>query len=409
MSWTGFKYGQKARHYAEYWLPTGASLGDGGSRGCLIYAPGGGWSASTQRAFYATRDQFTIDAGGNEVGNRLFLEKIEDAGNTNYTVISMMYGMAYSGYYNGGVGPEYSFDRWDAAVSYVKKDLIGKAGNVYECLVANTNVEPTVTSGWETSWRLIPRNDPLGNPEYGNLGLYTKVTSQPAYMDEGIRDVQLMVQFVKQNADAFGIDPEKIVLMGDSAGGNTVGCAAYSAPAKTGIGTSSNDSVARDVHSAGLGAVHNDSSVAGVILEITPSDWRYFEEYANIHGDFLFGMTNADQAAWDSVPDSVKAAVSPLGALKATGNAIPTFLHYYQDYITPSTAQDPPFATGSPYHKADNGEYIRDELLRLGQTNVEFRTVTGADGAPGGSQDHSTQGTQNYTDMMNWLNDLLGF
>ena len=155
----------------------------------------------------------------------------------------------------------------------------------------------------------------------------------------------------------------------------------------------------------------NHSGVLGAILEITPSDYSWFGAGATLHGRNLFGLnftsSNAvGEAEYAAVPDEVKAGISPLGVLKASGKAIPTFLHYFASQLgdggDPGT--DPPWAAQAPYHHARNGYYIQQELLRLGLDAADCPFYDDSNGAG------TVLGGPNIGPLMwTWILNLAGY
>ena len=428
-TWTQFDYGPLAHQIAEYWVPN-----TGSNRPCVIYCPGGGWSTTSQRAFYDPN-----------VGKPFFKEQIEvneAVSGLEVVCISMMYGMAYHDFNNDAFGSDIAWASWDLNTNYTRNDVLaynptgiaawvsgnsysigdqvanssgtGPVNEIFECIVAHTaggSTEPGDGANWETNWvslnttnerrsyeciqdvtapivssepvkgtawqdywRPLPPNSVANAAEVVSGGDLRKVASVSSILNEGIRDVQTMVHFMKAHADYFGINPNKIVLMGDSAGGNTCGAAAYAQSAPFAQRYSRVNNTSRELAAgASLKTPVIDSGVAAVILEITPSDMTWFGKGASLHGRNLFGInfTANDTAAeteYGLIPDEIKSSLSPLGVLKATGRALPTFLHYFGSQLgdggDPGTS--PPWTTEAPYHHARNGYYIQQELLRLG-------------------------------------------
>lgn len=224
-------------------------------------------------------------------------------------------------------------------------------------------IEPAETSfpvACFSSWFGMHRYDfsltggsSANDPTLAQLGEYP---TTPRYLDSGVRDFQRLVQHVKEHAAEYGIDPENGIVMGSSAGGQVAGCAAYdySAPFY-------------GEHTAPTARKHVSrvsSSVKGAVLTITPDDWRHHPQLSLQRG--LFGIST--QAEWDVIRPGDKAALSPLGVLRQTRRALPTFLWYLEEF-TGAPDQMPPYPAGY-LHGSGNGFQIHSFLESLGGDSV---------------------------------------
>jgi len=398
----------------------------------LIYIPGGGWSTTSERGFYEASVQKPVftEIEANELVSGEEIVCISAMYSlAAYDFYNSVAGQSQS-HPSWATSTTYSFDNyvfhnpgvpeWSTSTPYSLDDVVYNNSDepVYRCILAHTSSasdEPGVGGSWTTYWEsvagrrnlapyrcvkstssvadsitepgvgtafedywIIPEKNDIGNRtegtgSHGTTPGYLRCMSKPGKMQSGVRDVALLVKFVKQNATFFGIDPEKIVLYGDSAGGSTCGTVAYSHSSEYSTSTSRNDPIARDMAGALWGAAYQSHDVSGLIGEWMPSDWRNFADYNALHGGNLFGIvsqsTGGNQTEYDRIPASLKAALSPLGSLYASGKHIPTFLNYVGQ-SAPSLGS-PPWS-GAPYHASDNGVQVQTELTRLGETNIEF-------------------------------------
>jgi triacylglycerol lipase len=61
------------------------------------------------------------------------------------------------------------------------------------------------------------------NYRIGALGfLPSTLTAKEGLLNLGLRDQVMAMQWVKENINAIGGDPERVTIMGDSAGGHSV-------------------------------------------------------------------------------------------------------------------------------------------------------------------------------------------
>lgn len=367
-TWTPFRYGRKHHQIGEFWKPAAGS-----ERGCLIYIQGGGWSLPTTDRVYDSL-----------VGLPVFQDGIEPnelvAGEQMVMVSALIASATYDAPVIGG--NDHSPAAWATSTLY----SVGAAfaplyvlngGTVYRCYDTHTSSaadEPGVGANWADYWEVPAANDiglshALRGPQVAG---FSRATSRPGFLDEGVLDLLLLIKYLKQNATSLGIAPLKIALIGDSAGGQICGTAAYSLGTPHVPVINRSDPTTRHLAGARRNAAMLDSSVSGVILEITPDDWRNYPS-SNLHSRNLFGIDGTSQTQeYNLLRPEQKAALSPLGMLKATGRTVPTFLHYpLNDPGDDIGDETPPWATAK-YHHADNGEQIRLELVARGEPNIQF-------------------------------------
>ncbi len=191
--------------------------------------------------------------------------------------------------------------------------------------------------------------DVPNDPSHAVFGEYP---TTPRYLDSSTRDAQRLVQHVKDAATIYGVDPDKCILMGASAGGQVAGVAAYDYSAPY-----------RDQHTSSLSRQHVSSSssrVRALSLSITPDDWRNYSNLGLQRN--LFGITNQEE--WDAIPAHRKAALSPYGVLESTKRPVPTFL-WYDKPFTGAQDQLPPYP-GTDLHGPGNGNQIHELIQSLG-------------------------------------------
>jgi acetyl esterase/lipase len=119
-----------------------------------------------------------------------------------------------------------------------------------------------VSGGWYSTWRPAEESLPLFQPylDAGYTMFAVRHGSSPRYtIPEAIGDVRRAVRFVRNNADDYGIDPEKLGVMGMSAGGHLALV----------LGTTGDDGLA-----SGDEIEKSPSRVAAVVALVPPTDLR---------------------------------------------------------------------------------------------------------------------------------------
>lgn len=95
-------------------------------------------------------------------------------------------------------------------------------------------------------------------------GYTQRYTTNTSYMDTWVLAALDAIQFVKENAAVYNVDPDKIVLSGSSAGGFMAACAGYMTP----LGYSTR----ADAFFTKVGLRSVSTQVAALILHNTPLD-----------------------------------------------------------------------------------------------------------------------------------------
>lgn len=384
-TWTKFSYGFDGPRQAEHWVPGGVPAVATG-RPCLIFIAGDGWNGRDPSAFYED--------------DALFTDHIEPAEFTEPVVVISTWAAGFR-YDRFASGP--SLDDWDVGHgTYDPGDIVEHSSSAWRCLKSHTASAPLTpgAAGAVFTWYELQVND-IGNAQYGKIAPMT-----PGFVGQGTRDLQDLVQFLKENADHFGIDPTKIVLMGTSVGAVQAGAAAFARSAPY---------FGEDQYpAAGSRYTRRESSnVQGVLLSHSPNDWTWFPWIALM--EQLFGEVYTDPGTWRTdVPDQVKAALSPLGTVKETRKVLPTYLRYAGsrfDHV--GGTDDPPYTTGmaDPFHHARNGWEILKFLETLGAPDVVFveDDATATNYERWTSTTDSTIVTDFQEDAWEWLRALWGF
>ena len=393
-TWTRFTYGPQPWQQGMYWVPsddTAPTVNPG--RPCLLYCPGHGWEGRAPSYFFGP------PAGQAEA---LFTGQIEPAELTDEVVCVSIWQASANYDLPHPTRPAWAVDHG----AYAEGDIVSHSGSAWWCRKAHasaSNKEPGAGSLEVWYWLELEANNP------DNFLLATATGEQagpapgllPAFGWTNARDFQRAVQYLKRHRNFFGIDPNKIVGMGSSAGGQAVGAAVFGrqAPALA----QASPAVSRD-H-----AHDRTSDVQGLVLDITPADFNL-----GPFGTLLQNLVgrNYSEAEWDALDTVVKEALSPLPLLKATKRAKPCYLAYSgsrKDHIAGS--DDPPWIDFDAHH-ARNGWELLLELEAQGQTNLVFLE----DSSVGGfferwtSSSASTQvpDTDRALDIWNWLKALWG-
>ena len=193
------------------------------------------------------------------------------------------------------------------------------------------------------------------------------------FVGQQILDAQRCVQFVKDHASDFGINPRKGIVMGNSAGTPPAAGVAYS-PSRPYYGRG---------HPANASPylAYSSSRVAAAHLRWSPADWRDYLD-SNTHSKSHFGVES--QAHWDAVPDLAKGGTSPVELILAHRMAIPTW-GQFNDALSPTAAQDPPFQTPSQAWTSDTAYVVGDRRTNSGDSYYchAAHTDTGGNREPG--------------------------
>ncbi|MEV0444192.1 alpha/beta hydrolase [Streptomyces spectabilis] len=112
-----------------------------------------------------------------------------------------------------------------------------------------------------------------------------------------IRDVRCAVRWVRRHAHTYGVDPERLVLAGSSAGGNLALAAAYArAPSSHAPGAWRAAGTKSERHTRSVCAMR-DSAVAGVVSLYGPTDMRRLIERTVLRADPLMPRLMGGSAA----------------------------------------------------------------------------------------------------------------
>ncbi len=172
-------------------------------------------------------------------------------------------------------------------------------------------------------WELVASND------NSRLRVDGRGDGTPSFGVQGALDMQRLVGYLRANHIKFGIDPDKILTRGDSAGGQGAGLAAYMDQMDYGGGYSSEISHPYRATS--------DTRPNATILGITPT---YLDKYVTIDEGgnsaqmrsflgSLYGDPNFQTfSEWDEYSLKRKKSLDVLRALERYGTAIPTWLDY---------------------------------------------------------------------------------
>ena len=180
-----------------------------------------------------------------------------------------------------------------------------------------------------------------------------KYASTPAFRGAGIRAGQRAVQYIKANAERFGIDPNAGCVMGASSGGQVAAGVAYSPSASYG-----------PRYTPGGGQHRYSSRVGFAHLRITPVRFEYYLD-PSIHASALFGVQGA--TAWTNLNVHEKRAVSAVDIGNDHGLLVPTFYYSDDGSLSATAAQDPPWSDATDAYSAGTTYAIGDRVLSSGK------------------------------------------
>lgn len=153
----------------------------------------------------------------------------------------------------------------------------------------------------------------------------------PSYLDSGARDGRLVVQYIRANAERFGINPDAGIVMGSSAGAQIASCVAYDVTAPYHPGPTT--PIARPYRPTA------SSRVLAAHLKISPTDLANYRK-ADSSLMNLFGTEG--QTEYDTVLDARRDSLCAVGLSAGIGRPVPTYGYFYES-PTGTPAQDPPF------------------------------------------------------------------
>lgn len=204
-TWTRFHYGPDSHQWGESWIPATVN----GTGGAVIYFHGSGFEAGWPDAFYdATR------------GEDFFLEQIEpnEAHATpawRTCAFSVM--VSQNRYQSQRVGTG-ALTAWNVGMGAVAfGDYVTHGGEEYYCIKGHTagaGTEPGVGGSWQTVWKVTDPNDINNSGHATEIGAHT-----PGYRGTGMYDALLAYNYIVSKAATYNFDPTKVVVMGESAGG----------------------------------------------------------------------------------------------------------------------------------------------------------------------------------------------
>lgn len=327
--------------------------------------------------------------------------------------------------------------QWATGIAYAVDDVIysgpdgatSGSGRVYRCVSAHTSgtsTRPGIGASTATVWVEVPSNS-LGAPRLQHFGETT-----PAYALQGAVDAQLFMAYVRAEAATFKLTPNKLALMGSSAGGWNAAMAAFSPPL--------NYSGVDEPFGASPSIPRRSSRPNALILSITPTDIsRYMT--ADVPGQqgqmlnfmrSIFGREELSTfAGWAALPLEIKKMMSPHHVLSKVGLSCPVYMLYPFDDKSSTTEAFEFNGSASPAsqpdpHAARNGwalfeilfsgnlagGFQRTDCLYLERhdaSNLKRYTLFSASGGTLGT--HYTligNGTQTLgEDIVNWLNGVM--
>lgn len=386
-------YGLEPYQFMTRYLPSTHVVGVSSPLPCIVHRSGGGYKGSDE-AELVTRMWYTNGLN----------DATSDHNETYAVCLLQTAGVGYNNRKLTGL------TAWVTATSYALGDYrASSTGRLFRCVSAHTSSatdEPLVGANWEDYWTELGPND-TGQQQIANQGELT-----PGGLDEGPLNAQQAIAWLRLNGLAHGIDPNKIALSGASAGGTIAGCAAYGDEmpwARRGV-----------IHSAGRHIPRHSPRPNALILSITPVDFTRFTAFSLLNGLLLENMSDA---VWTAQPPSRKEAISPLWVLKRTTMALPTYLDYIDQGMSPlSHTSGTAFTqlTGAPAHLPDNG-WLMLQLLAgarpagLGRTDCRFvehdttggyRSYSAFNDAAASNIGTTVQEVADH--MFEWLNGILG-
>lgn len=140
-------------------------------------------------------------------------------------------------------------------------------------------------------------------------GWYDEQTTCPCYFPDTFEDTKRAILHVKQNAATLGIDPNKIVIGGSSAGAVMAMWSQFTEP----MVQPAQKADTRQTRYLGTGGV--DSRCCGTLLHILPTDFRKAadgttESVTYSAWNNLFGVSGSSATEAGLIPASARAAVS---------------------------------------------------------------------------------------------------
>ena len=393
-TWDKFNYGPEARNWGESWIPATVD----GTGGAVIYFHGAGFESGTTEQFY--------DAAQ---GEAFFLEQIETreaSGSANERTCCFSIKVAEHRYDQTHSG----IDAWADGILYAFGAYVSYSGSNYICITGHTsataNDRPSDGTNWTLYWRVSPKND------LGGKRRPTFTTDTPAYGASGLMDALLAYNYIVEHAPQYNFDPTKVVVMGQSAGGQKMSAIIWNL---MGSRMPYVDPGAFNPH-----RLRTAQRPAGAIFRQT---WDTLANQPNsvvaaeAWGARLIGRPFTSDE-WDDYPDDLKNSISNLGILNMTQDAsVPC----YFEYVTTGQQHDdgvdntPPYSTDDAHHPK-NGWQIFDAVVdTYGGANCIFvEDHDGSDTTRRYDNSTSTYGTFERTgtnlsaDMWTWYESVTG-
>lgn len=321
---------------------------------CVIFVPPGSWSKRDPEVFYS-------DSG-------LFGELANDAG-AHFERWHMFVVRAAAQTYMETANPD--LPDWTTATQYFADTtrVLKNNRNVYRCIrdhISGAVTNPGLGLQWRGYWIPILFNDAT-EPKVDGHGETT-----PAYGASGATDIRAFLSWLKANAVRLGVDMDRVMLYGSSAGGHSALQAVSMEPLES--QTQDDPFGMRPYEASGI------VQPAALYLKITPADFTQRADGALIRN--LLGRELASGGTeWDEIAVDEKRAMSPVHNMRSSGRSLPTFMDYVGTSHDDSDAlliNDPGFSEVEAAHHAINGWQLLDVLTEpvtsqgFDRTDVEF-------------------------------------
>lgn len=263
--------------------------------------------------------------------------------------------------------------------------------------VASPGLETIPTAGDEITIRCATWTEQAGtdcdNPKLRNRG-----EGSAAYGGQSVADVNRLIGWMRANKSALNIQPQKIALMGSSAGGQAAGMAAWSDQGTFGgkrHHTSANDMVAQVTTKPNALVLSITQAKAERFADTSGAGYTQQSQYLSFMAS-LYGDSRLGQAAnWQAYPDDIKKSLDPYDAASRTGHMMPTCLVYtldngYDDTRTEDEVYNGNTSVAPEVHHSLHGRYyfeklragagsggwgnVSSRLILKGSSNTEIRS-----------------------------------
>lgn len=263
--------------------------------------------------------------------------------------------------------------------------------------IASPGLETIPSDGDEITVRCVTWAEQLSsdcdNPKIGQRG-----EGSAAYGGQSVADVNRLIGWMRANKEYLNIQPQKIALMGSSAGGQAAGMAAYSDQGSFGgkrHHTSANGMVPQVPTKPNALILSIAQAKAENFVNTSGAGYTQQAQYLSFMAS-LYGDANLSNAAnWQAYPDDIKKSLDPYDAASRSGHMMPTCLVYTLDngYDDPRT-EDEVYNGSTSYapevHHSLHGRYyfeklragagsggwgeVTSRLILKGDTNSEIRS-----------------------------------